>query len=118
MKDKQSKRIYEQQSGTAQRLAEKYPLCSKKLDDLGMELRDLLLTKEEVAKLFTPLSNCSWWDSPACQEAYGLDLSNNYFLRMTLVGQPDPRGPTLYTPQAQAAVIEEMRKTVSSMLYP
>mmetsp|Transcript_10187 Transcript_10187/g.16537 ORF Transcript_10187/g.16537 Transcript_10187/m.16537 type:complete len:861 (-) Transcript_10187:55-2637(-) len=97
---------------------DKYPKCSKRLDESGLQLSDLKMSREEVAKIiehYLP-GNCSWWASQECAEARADETVREYFLRMTLVGQADPRGPTLYTPKAQMAVVTAMRTLLREKL--
>jgi len=96
-------------------LQRQYPMCASKLDELGLTLNDLKLTDEEVSALFAP-SDCAGPESAESFDKHTSQVVHDYFLRMTLVGQPDPRGPTLYTPPAQKAVLETMKMLATRLL--
>lgn len=96
-------------------LQRQYPMCASKLDELGLTLNDLKLTDKEVLALFAP-SDCAGPESAECFDKHTSQVVHDYFLRMTLVGQPDPRGPTLYTPPAQEAVLETMKMLATRLL--
>jgi prophage maintenance system killer protein len=104
-------------SSPAEDFQHAYPKCSAKLAESGLDLADLTMSQEEVSKLIAlPPADCNWWDSLECAESKAEEAAHEYFLRMTLVGQPDPRGPTLYTPKAQEAVVTEMRSILKEKL--